>query len=124
MEWHPHLETAIAHGIELGRVTEASPKVIQNWYTILLQTIDELEICWNNTYNCDETGFAIGKGKAMRSVIDTEVGSKYEAEPGQQEWVTVMECVCADGSSIPPIIIFKRENICKSWIPVEQLRAV
>jgi DDE superfamily endonuclease len=60
----------------------------------------------------------------MRAVIDTQVGQKYEAEPGRQGWITVMECICADGSSIAPMIIFKGENISKSWIPVEELKAV
>jgi len=31
LERHPHLQTAIAHGIELARVTEASSKAIENW---------------------------------------------------------------------------------------------
>ena len=29
----------------------------------------------------------------------------------------MMECVCADGSSIPPLIIFKGENLNCRWIP-------
>jgi hypothetical protein len=65
LERHPHLQTAITHGIELARVTEASLEAIQNWYKVLFQTINELGISWKNTYNCDETGFALGKGKAM-----------------------------------------------------------
>jgi|SRR5436853_894068 len=40
-----------------------------------------------------------------------------KAEPGRQEWVTVMECVSVDGTFIPPLIIFKGENICMNWIP-------
>jgi len=124
LERHAHLKTAIAHSIELARVTEASPEVIERWFNVLFRTIDELGILLKNIYNCDETGFALGKGKAMQVVIDTEVGQKYEAEPGRQEWITVMECICADGSSITPMIIFKGENISKSWIPVEQLKAI
>jgi len=32
-----------------------------------------------------------------------------------------MDCICADGTSIPPLIIFKDENICKSWLSKELL---
>ncbi len=27
-----------------------------------------------------------------------------------------MECICADGSFISPMIIFKGKNLCKDWI--------
>ena len=30
-----------------------------------------------------------------------------------------MDYICADGTSIPPLIIFKGENICKSWLSKE-----
>ena len=29
----------------------------------------------------------------------------------------VVECICADGTSIPPLIIFKEENLSRQWIP-------
>ena len=32
-----------------------------------------------------------------------------------------MECICADGDSIPPLIIFKGENVSESWIPKKEL---
>jgi hypothetical protein len=41
----------------------------------------------------------------------------YIAQPGRQEWVTVIECISASGASIPPYVIFKGENLISSWIP-------
>jgi hypothetical protein len=108
----PYLATAMTHSIELARITEACPKVIDNWYRVLFQTIDELGISSRNTYNCDESGCGLGKGKARRVVVDTTIKHNYQAEPGRQEWGTVMECICVDGDWIPPLIIFKGENVC------------
>ena len=76
---------AIVHDIELVWITEASSKAIENWYNILLQIIDCLSILWQNTYNYDETGFTIEKGKAIWAMIDIKVGQKYKAELGHQE---------------------------------------
>src|SRR5579871_6832382 len=121
LERHPNLQMAITHAIGLAHITEASSEIIENWYKVLFQTIDELGISWRNTYNCDESGFRIGKRKALCVVVDTNVRQNYQAEPGRQEWVTVMECICTDGTSIPPLIIFKGENISNSWIPVKEL---
>jgi hypothetical protein len=50
-------------------------------------------------------------------VIDTELKQSYLAQPGRQEWVTVIECISASGVSIPPYIIFKGENLVSTWIP-------
>lgn len=38
------------------------------------------------------------------------------ANPGRQEWVTSLECICADRITLPPLIIFKAENVSHDWI--------
>ena len=64
-----------------------------------------------NIYNMDETGFAIGTSQSNRVVIDTTLRTRYKVEPGRQEWVTAVECICGDGTTISPLIIFKAENL-------------
>jgi hypothetical protein len=64
-------------------------------------------------------GFAIGTSQTSYVVVDSRLRRKYQAEPGRQEWVTAVECICTDGSAIPPLIIFKGENLLTSWIPHE-----
>src|SRR5947207_7124042 len=38
-------------------------------------------------------------------------------EIGRQEWVTCIECICMDGNSLSPMIIFKGAKPLKKWIP-------
>ncbi len=73
IQCHPYLAITMSHAIELSRLTETSFDVIENWYNVLFETIDDLGISWRNTYNCDESGFEIGKAKTMHIIIDTEV---------------------------------------------------
>lgn len=117
LQRHPHCKTAMGRSIEASRVKAASLEDIKLWYEVLFLTIEEHKISWRNTYNQDETGFGIGTKGTSHVIIDSRVKTAYQAQPGRQEWVTVIECICADGSSIPPLIIFKGENICKNWIP-------
>ena len=65
----------------------------------------------------DESGFAIGEKEDGGVIINAHIHQKFQAKPGRQEWVTVIECVCADGSHVPPLVIFKGENLSKQWIP-------
>ena len=68
-------------------------------------------------YNMDETGFNIGDFEARHVVIDISVNSQYQAQPGQQEWVTSIECIYADGSSVSSVIIFTDETFVRQWMP-------
>ena len=63
-------------------------------------------------------GFAIGSGQTSYVVVDSRLRKKYQAQPGRQEWVTAIECICVDGSSIPPTIIYKGKNLLNTWIPL------
>jgi hypothetical protein len=65
----------------------------------------------------DETGSSIGTIQEGHVIIDTTAQIKYALEIGRQEWVTCIECICADGSSLSPMIIFKGTKPLKKWIP-------
>ena len=75
------------------------------------------DVLFENVYNMDESGFSIGTIKAGRIIIDARLKSRFQAEPGRQEWVSVIECICADGTSIALYVIFKGESVNTKWIP-------
>src|SRR5436190_395103 len=68
-------------------------------------------------YNMDESGFAIGTIEASKVIINKYIREHYQSQPGRQEWVTLVQCICADGTFVPPLIIFRAENLSPSWIP-------
>ena len=70
-----------------------------------------------NIYNIDESKFSIGEIEASKVIINTEIWQKFQAKWSRQEWVTSIECICADGSSSPPLLIFKAKNVSRVWIP-------
>jgi hypothetical protein len=77
----------------------------------------EYNVKLENMYNMDESGFAIREQEAGKIIINAEVRQKFQAKPGCQEWVTVVECICMNGTVIPPLVIFKAENLSTQWIP-------
>jgi DDE superfamily endonuclease len=118
---HPELETAISCTIESSRIKETSKEAINKWFDELMEVIKEYRIEIENMYNMDETGFSIGNIQGAYVVVNKELQTKYQVHPGRQEWVTALECVCADGGKIPPFIILKGKNLSSSWIPKESL---
>ncbi len=80
--------------------------------------IDKENIESENVYNIGENGFAIDNVEASQCIINAAIRQKFQAKSGHQEWVMAIECICADGTSIPPLIIFKEENLSQQWIPI------
>jgi len=117
MSRHFQLESERRKGIEAARIKDVSPERLQRWFDDLLKIITEFNIELENIYNMDESGFAIGDVEASQRIIDATIRQRFQAKPGRQEWVTAIECICADGTFLPPLIIFKGENLSRQWIP-------
>ena len=114
---HPELKSKVGKSIDAARVTDASPEILTKWLEEYNRVVTEYDIETENTYNMDETGFSIGKIEATHIIINSKIREAYQAQPGRQEWVSIIECICADGSAISPLVIFKGENLSQTWIP-------
>ena len=114
---HPELASVRPRSIDAVRVKDTSPERLQHWFNDLEKVLAEFNIKSENIYNMDESGFAIGEKEAGRCIINAHVRQQFQAKPGRQEWVTVVECVCTDGSIVPPLVIFKAEKLSTQWIP-------
>jgi len=116
---HPVLESARRKCIEAARIKDVSVERLVKWFEDLRRVIEEHNIEPKNIYNMDESGFAIGDVEASQRIINVTIRQRFQAKPGRQEWVTAIECICADGSFLPPFVIFKGENLSQQWIPAD-----
>ena len=92
---------------------------LQQWFDDLHTTIEKYNILPENIYNMDETGFAIEEREVSRVIINVRIWQQFQAKLGQQESVSVVECVCADGSVLLPLVIFKAKKLSTEWIPAD-----
>jgi transposase len=118
---HPHLTVAIGRRIESVRMDGATKEVLNAWFNAYKKVVEECKITQENTYNMDESGFSIGTMESTRIIFDSTLRTKHQAHPGRQEWVSMVECICADGTILPPLGIFKGKNVLQNWIPNEVL---
>ncbi len=78
--------------------------------------IDKNGIQSEDIYNFDETGFAMGFISVQKVVTRAEhYGFRSILQPGNREWVTAVEAICADGYSLPPYVIFKGKVAIAGW---------
>jgi DDE superfamily endonuclease/Tc5 transposase DNA-binding domain len=118
---YPHLTVVIRRRIESVRMDGATKEVLSAWFNAYQKVVQEQGIKQEKTYNMDESGFSIGTMESTRIILDSTLRTKHQAHPGRQEWVSMVECICADGSILPPLGIFKGKNVLQNWIPNEVL---
>jgi hypothetical protein len=111
---HPHLKTKCAVRIDLSRWKDTTAESVHEWFDAFEAANREYNFELQDIYNMDGTGFGIGTSQCSHVVIDTSLRTRFKSEPGRQEWVTALECICADGSSLSPLIIMKAENVSNS----------
>jgi hypothetical protein len=94
----------------------------QLYFEVLQQKITQYDIAPENTYNMDEKGFAIGVLGRTKRVFSRRQYEKKEVrqarQDGSREWVSLLAAICADGTALPPGIIFASKNstIQSRWV--------
>ncbi|KAF7568778.1 TolA, Membrane protein involved in colicin uptake [Pyrenophora tritici-repentis] len=97
------------------------------YFELLHQKITEYHLEARDIYNMDEKGFLIGLIGRSKRIFSRRQWEKKEVraslQDGSREFLTVLACCCADGSSLPPALIYAAKNgaIRSSW--VEDIKA-
>ena len=92
------------------------------YFELLSDKINQYNIEPRHTYNMDEKGFLIGITGRSKRVFSRRTWEKKEVraaiQDGNREWITVLACVCADGSHLPPSLIYQAVagSIQSSWV--------
>jgi hypothetical protein len=114
---HPNLASVTSSAIDSNRVKDTTVESLQAWFDAFQKVVKKYGIEDENIYNMDESGFSIGTIEAIRVITSAADRRKWQAQPGRQEWVSVVECIGADGSAIALLVIFKGQSLSSSWIP-------
>jgi hypothetical protein len=112
---HPNLSTRFSRRYNYERAKCEDPKIIREWFSLVQNTFLSYGIDPNDIYNFDETGFAMGLIATAKVITRKEFyGRRALLQPGNREWVTVIECTNALGWALPPCVIFKGKNYIES----------
>jgi hypothetical protein len=118
----PELVTRYNRKYDYQRAKCEDPTLIRGWFTLLLNTIAKYGVQESDIYNFDETGFMMGVISTATVVTSSErVGRANLKQPGNREWVTVIQGVNATGWALPPFVVVKGVNILQSWFESTQL---
>ena len=113
----PELKVRMTRSYDRQRALNEDPEVIGKWFELVRNIKAKHGIADEDTYNFDETGFMMGVITSQHVVTGSEKrASKGKlVQPGDREWATVIETICADGSAIPPYIILAGKQHISTW---------
>jgi hypothetical protein len=70
----------------------------------------------DDVHNFDESGFQMGVIGIMKVVIGLERRVRPDLiQPGDREWVTLIQSICAARYATPPFIIYKGRVHISAW---------
>jgi len=120
---HKHrLDARYLNTIDLARHRADSRSNYGAYFAIVGEKIEEYKISADNIYNMDEKGFLIGKLQKSRRIFTQELHERRNlakaGQDGSREWITVAATICADGTRLPPALIYKAVsgNLQDTWL--------
>jgi hypothetical protein len=110
------LKMAFNRAKDRQRILQEDPEIIGAWFKLVEDTKAKYGVHDDDMHNFDETGFQMGIIGSMKVVTGAERRARPElVQPGDREWVTVIQSICAGGYAIPPFIIYKGRVHISAW---------
>jgi hypothetical protein len=108
--------------IDLERHKSDSESSYRQYFTVLKEKINQYNIQPYNCYNMDEKGFLIGHLQKVKRIFPKALMRTHKllgtGQDGARHWITLIATICADGSSLPPALIYKAVsgNLQDTWL--------
>jgi hypothetical protein len=112
---HPEIHSKVGKKIHGLRLQSVTPKSLAHWFEHFNSVRERYQVPWDNIYNMDETGIALGVCSNQRVVGKAATISSYKATPENREWVSIIETISATGRRLQCLIIFKGNALQSTW---------
>lgn len=113
---HQELKTRFSRKYDYQRALCEDPELVRGWFELVRNMRAKYGVQDADFYNFDETGFAMGQITPTMVVTRSETrGKPKKAQPGNREWVTLIQGINAEGWCIPPFFAVKGSYHLANW---------
>ena len=98
--------------LSIARAMATDSECLERYYDLLEDTLKKNKL-FNNPkyiYNLDETGMPLSP-KGIKVAAKTGVKSVGAVCSDTKSQITVLVCVCANGTALPPFVIFDHKTL-------------
>jgi len=84
--------------------------------------ISKYNITAENIHNMDEKGFVLGQATATKRTLTHEALNSGKilgaCQDGSREFISILASICADGTALPPALIYRGDSLDlrSSWV--------
>jgi len=118
----PEIKSIFNHKHDYKRLLCQDPEVISEWFHRVSYAIAKYGIQEGDIHNFNESGFLMGMIATAKVVTGAESCNQLKvAQPGNHEWVTIIQGVSSQGRVIPPFIILSGQYHLSSWYTDDEL---
>lgn len=115
-KYSSRISTKWSVSLDSVRARSVSPAAVDHYFDLLDETLRKHDIKPHNLYGFDESGYPLGGAKKTRVVAPVGKRAAKTQRGGSKENVTVMATICADGTNVPPVVIFKGQYLLDKWV--------
>ena len=115
LDRHPDLLTKWWRNRDQVRSDAEDRVSVQRWLQLFQSVITEKGIAMEDTYNMDEKDFMKGIWEEVKVIIPRREGEAISCQPGNREWVTVIEAISGSGRLLPSFVIFEGKKVQQQW---------
>ena len=121
--WQKQISERKPQHLPTNRAASATPAVFDEWFKrvgdlfcdIGFSDLNQDDV-QHRVWNCDESGFctAVASRKILAKRGEKQV---HETMGGSgREYITILACGCADGTRLPPYVVYKGKNLWARWM--------
>lgn len=115
---HKDLRSRWSQPLDKERNATHDPDKLMRYFELVESVIQKYDVQKADTYNMDEKGSALGDHGKEKIICFKHNLQAYQAQDGTREWVSLIECISADGRLLALFIIFKGKRQMKFWFTV------
>jgi hypothetical protein len=117
------LNTYWSRPLDSARGRAVNENTNDAWYNIYNHTKTEHNVPDELVYGADESGFLPGGGNTQRVIGGKGKKVQHQQRSGDRENITVILTICADGTYLSPVVIYKGSAFQTKWTQENPLGA-
>ncbi len=106
----PGITTKLSRNLNRARATAFTSCLINNWFNLSWTTFERYHITFERIYNMDEIGIAMELINQSMVVALHSSADRYLQQPGNRNWVSILETINGTGSVLSLFLIFKGQS--------------
>lgn len=101
--------------LERSRANGMNKQALDDYQDTVEELLTQFKPPERNIFGTDEVGMNLGVGACPEVVGEVGQTNQHLQEDGDRENVTVIETICADGTTLLPTVIFKGKYFLTKW---------